>query len=261
MAESADNLIHLDEDHENIIDKFLRLPDKTIEFLLQTNCETARVQACVMDVRHTTFDPVFYATKELVATESVEELFSVSAKRNFISFIDSEIIGRIIQTLCLECEDLVKMMKSYEIKLNEYMKLSISNTSFCYLENQKNVISKAEPEDLIELSIVTSNTWNQATPLDTMLIYGKAIVNAFKCQKFVIRLKKIDPERLAVYYGISCYHAYAIFPLTKEEWNYLEEQGIVEMHCTEFHYIKHLAGTCMLLNLFVIKIYVLLLSR
>ena len=248
MVKSADNL-HLNEGHEDITEQFLLLQDKTIEFLLQTNCETVRVQTCVMDVRHTTFDPVFFAAKELAATNSIEELFAVLAKRNFISFIDSEVIGRIIQTLCLECENLIKMMKSYEIKLNEYMKLSISNTSFCY---SPNVIRKAEPEDLIELSIVTNNTWNKATPLDTMLKYGKAIVTAFKCQKFVIRLQKIDPERLAVYYVISCYHAYAIFPLTKEEWKYLEEQGIVEMHCTEFHYIKDSAGTMFnLLNLFL----------
>ena len=218
---------------QDIVDEFLLLCDKVMKFLIQNDCEGPYLQVCVMDVRHVEIEPVTLAMKELVAAESVENIFTVLTERKIISVLHIESLQRIIQTLCFESKDLKKTLDDYEIMLNEYMRRCVYETSF-YEED--GTITEAYTNDTVKLSIVTGNTWDKDTPLENVLIFDKMITAVFSCQQFVIHLTRIDPQTLRLNFAISCHDAFSFFPLTEEEWKYATTQGIMEIDCLEYHY-------------------------
>ena len=219
--------------HQDIADEFLLLCDKVMKFLTQDDCEGPYLQACVMDVKHVKIEPVTLAMKEVVAAESVENIFTVLTERKIISVLHIECLQQIIQTLCFESKLLKNTLDDYEFMLNEYMRRCVHDTLFY---EKDGAITEAYSNDRVKLSIVTGNTWDKDSPLENVLIFEKMITSVFRCQQFVIHLTKIDPQTLSLSFAISCHDAFSFFPLTEEEWKYATMQGIVEIDCLDYHY-------------------------
>lgn len=229
------------EDSEKIMDQFVELLHQTALYLKQTRCEVKPLLVCLMDLKvvRSTFEGS--SLKELELATCGSEVLYILVKEQLVSFLHYKIIKRIIENSCFECENLKQKMKEYEKSFEQYISRRVCECSV-YNDGKFEVFHGTDSQDIVELIIITDETWDMYTKFVKVLDLERIVAKVFRCNPSILKLESIEPQCLKLCYAALHSVVDSIFPLTVEEWQELRMQGITEIHCREFHYVKEEKG-------------------
>ena len=226
----------MNKDSKVLKSRFTSLLAK-IQLFLKANgdCETLRM--CILSMDH-----VKVAVKdskldqELDSAESTGRIISTLVKRDLLSFLHYDFVEEIVTSCCDESSVLKDLLEKYEEAYNEYIKRRVCETSL-YNEGQFKEFTGSDSEETVELLLITDEKWNGYTPFARVKDFEYIIQTAFRCNKFLLTLKSIEPQCLKLRYALIPSLVNHIFPLTLEEWNKLRSHGVAQIHCRDYHYM------------------------
>ena len=219
-----------------IVEEFASLRISAEQYL-DTNCNTAKLVTCIMDVKHVKTAAKESPLLELENATCVSGVFLSLIKRNLISFLQFSIIKRVITTLCFDSARLQEKLETYEAHFDQYIKRRVCESSI-YHEGRFEMFTGTDSEDKVELLIITDENWDDYIPFVKILDLEDVVANCLNIDRFAIQLASIEPHCLRMRYTISVHIVNSVFPLTDEEWRALTRHGVVEMECLSFHYYK-----------------------
>ena len=201
-----------------------------------SNCEILRM--CVLSMDH-----VKVAVKdskldqELDSAQTTGRIISTLVKKDLLSFLHYDFIEEIVTSCCVQSCVLKDLLEKYEEAYNEYIKRRVCETSL-YNEGQFKEFTGSDSEKkTVELLLITDEKWNGYTPFARVKDFEYIIQTAFRCNKFLLTLKSIEPQCLKLRYALIPSLVDHIFPLTLEEWNKLRSHGVAQIHCRDYHYM------------------------
>ena len=223
--------------YHGMMNELLSVMKRTNLYLQETNCTTAHLVTCVMDVRYMKCDSNESPLKSIVSATSITDVMSGLTAKQVITFEHFSTIKRIIVTLCSESEGLQMELKAYEDKFSQskiLKSVKFYDEKYC----------SHGSEDMVELIITTDSSWNECPGFMKVLELEDTIANAFQCELFALHLRSIDHEPLSqrLSFAVSPKTLKSVFPLTTEEWASISNHGVVELKCYEFHYKVHSKG-------------------
>ena len=215
-----------------IIDQFILLEMRTVQYLQHINCDVTLLQVLIMDVNQMKSNVPIHVTNELECATSVENIFSILSTKNMISFFHYQLLKHIISSLCYGSKLLRKSLKEYETTFkNEFVWDKSSNTHQVYqVPNAMNL------EDAVELSIITDGSWDEDVTFDKIYKLEDIVTKIMWVPPYALSLESIKPEPLTLLYTIPMSDVSKILPLTGEQWKYFRCNGIAKLHCSEFTY-------------------------
>ena len=228
-------------DSSAIIEEFASLCISVERYLSETNCNTAKLVTCIMDMKHIRITSKESPLLELETATSVSGIFHCLIKRTLISFLQFSIIKRIITTVCTDSATLQEKLQTYETKFDHYITRRVCESAI-YHEGRFEAFTGTDSEDMAELVIITDESWDDYQPLVNVLDLERVVAKCLNIDRFILHLASIERNCLRIRYTISVHVVNSVFPLTTEEWSKLTDHGIVEMKCLNFHYSKEKKG-------------------
>ena len=215
------------EDSVKIVEKFSFLTTQTELYLDSKPVRVKTLVTCIVGLESITYPDQKMVFTELRAQKDVSDVFAFLVDRKLVSFLQYNIIERIIVSFCSENEELTEMLKDYKDDFNKYVKRRICESSL--FEEKKLIQFDGSSDSEPMLVMVTDHTWDKFKPLMTAMNFRKYVVEIFGIKEFHLDLKSIDAKCLRFYFEVpSCFHE-LVFPLTPEQEECLWKYGITKI--------------------------------
>ena len=227
----------LNQDSKVLKNQFTSLLVKIQSYLLRVNCDCEILRMCVLCMEHVKVavkDSIL--DEELESAKSTARIITILVKRDLLSFLHYDFIEEIVTSCCEESSILKALLEKYKEAYDEYIKRRVCETSL-YREGEFKEFTGSDSEGTVELLLITDEKWDGYTPFARVKDFEYIIQMAFRCNKFLLTLKSIEPRCLKLRYALIPSLVDHIFPLTLEEWNKLKSHGVAEIHCRDYHYM------------------------
>ena len=117
------------EDSVKIVEKFSLLTTQTELYLDSKPVGVKTLVTCIVGLESITYPDQKMVFTELRAQKDVSDVFAILVDKKLVSFLQYNIIERIIVSFCSENEELTKILTDYKDDFNKYVKRRICESS------------------------------------------------------------------------------------------------------------------------------------
>ena len=231
----------LDEDSNVLSTQYCLLLTKTQTYIRQ-NCTRQNVMVCILSMRNVKETLKHPPLNELETAESTDDIIFTLLKSELLSFLRYDVVKRIVKLCCKQSAKLNDRLQKYKEALNDYIKRSVCETSY-YHDGEIKVYNGRIPKGMVELLIITDDSWDDFVSFSKVRNLEKTVANVFRISQALLDLQSIEPHCLQLRYVLDRPLVSRIFPLTLEEWNELRSQNIAQVHCGDYHCMMDEKGT------------------
>ena len=222
---------------QQIMIKFQKLVSATIKSFQERCVPLDNLVSHVMSLG--AFDPVFkesqvpvfhHRFEELKAADTIAKVFMVL--KDYFSFFNYHILEHIIEELGTEGDK--SRLQTYKEDFNQYAKRRIFE-----FPPEFGPVSDAGHADVF---VKLVSQYEIFTIAEIELFRHKLSEIVHISSQSVLRLCRVDKGCFELTFQVPSFVQQKIFPLSREQEMALEEEGVIQLKCGEYHFLSKICG-------------------
>ena len=224
----------LHKDSKNITMKFFRLTNHTLKVLEREATSVVKLKKYTSRFPITKSESTPTLADIVQPADDVHDMFFILETKHFLTFYKFAILESIIEEECTDNQKLIDELEEYKAHFKKYIKRRVCESSL-YYGAEFNPGDSCAPKEGCNLILITDESWNYESSLQTVLDLEEDVAEIFGIEDFALCLKRIEKNCLRLYHSIPTCLESVILSIKNEQVQQLVKRGIAEIYCGGYY--------------------------